>query len=125
MALTKSSAMVTLLGSTALTPGNSVNSASISIGYGCSIIANVTNGATGPTIGCSCMLQVSADNTTWLGTDDQRTAATTANGSTFFCFNLGVGGNDNGDWNYARIAFSGNTAQNVTVQAHASATSAI
>ncbi len=104
--------------------GATTNSSSITVGYGVSIIAQITNGATGPTIACSANLQVTTDaGTTWI-TKDSRTAGTTNNGVYAFVFDIGVAG-AGGDWTTVRIQFTGNTAQTVTIQADASSTTSL
>ena len=97
---------------------STTTSSSIQINYGISIIAQITNGVTPPTVACSVICQVSPDNTTWF-TYDTRTAGVTSSIDYSFSFNLGVGG-VGGDWLYARVQFTGNTGQAVTVQADAS-----
>ena len=101
--------------------GATTNSSSVTVSYGVSILAQVTNGVSGPTVGCSANLQATTDGgTTWL-TIDSRTAGT-ANATTYaFRFDLGVGGGG-GDWATVRVQFTGNTVQGVTVQADASST---
>jgi hypothetical protein len=123
--LTKSAAAAVLLASTTNTAGSTTNSTGQAIGYGCSIIATITNGGTGPTAGCTATLQVSADGTTWYSTDDTRGPGTGASAVGTHVFNLGVGGVSVGDWTNARIQFAGNTGQSVTCLAVASATSAL
>jgi hypothetical protein len=125
MALTKDTTAQSLLASTSNSAGGTTNSSAITVGYGCSIIATITNGGTGPTVACTATLQVSADNSTWYSTDDARPGSTTNSGVYTFKFDLGVGGVDGGDWKYARIQFSGNTGQAVTVSAVGSSTSAV
>ncbi len=101
------------------------NSAALAIGYGVSGIASITNGGTGPTIGCSFNLQVANDGGagTWF-TISSQTAGTTAAGVYTFPFSIGVGG-ANGDWGHYRTQFTGNTGQAVTVQADAESTTAL
>ncbi len=106
------------------TAGSTTNSSNITIGYGVDIIAQVSTGATGPTIGCSVNLQVTTDGgTTWI-TQQTRTAGV-ANTTTYpFEFSLGVAG-ASGDWATARVNFAGNTAQAVTCQVDASSTTSL
>ena len=105
--------------------GSTTNSSNLTVGYGASIIARVTNGATGPTAGCTVNLQVTTDGgTTWVTA--LSVLAGTAGGTTYaFLFTLGVGGESVGDWATARVQFTGNAAQAVTVQADASSTTSV
>lgn len=121
MALTK--AYTAAVGSgTSNTAGSTTNSSTLTIGYGISIVAKVTNGGTGPTVGCDVIIQVSHDGATWQEWD-RRTAGVTASTTYTFAFRLGIG--DGGDWLDARVQFSGNTAQTVTVQADAESTTSL
>ncbi len=121
MALTKSSQ--SLQASAANNANSTTNGAGFTIGYGVSGTAMITNGGTGPTVACTFNLQGSADNSNWF-TISSQTAGVAANGIYLFPFSLGVGG-ANGDWTYYRSQFTGNTVQNVTVQADASTTTAL
>jgi hypothetical protein len=104
--------------------GSTTTSSSITVNYGVSIIAQVLNGGTGPTIGCSVNLQATTDGgTTWI-TMDSRTAGTTNGANYAFRFDLGVCG-AGGDWATVRVQFTGNTGQAVTVQADASSTTSL
>lgn len=75
---------------------------------GCRIL----NGATGPTIGCTASVDLSPDNgtTIYIGAGGQFTAGVTNSAEYDGAFP------DFAGW-YARVVFSGNTAQNVTGQA--------
>ena len=97
---------------TTVVPGTPQNSTSIATGDGASLLATITNGATGPTVGATATLQVSADNTTFYSTSDVRQAGTTSAASYAFDFNVSL--SDYAAWAYARIQIGGNTAQNVT-----------
>jgi hypothetical protein len=121
MALTKS--YTAIQASTSNAAGATTDSSAATINYGLSIIAKVTNGATAPTVGCDVVLQVREAAGTWREYD-RRTAGTGSNGVYSFVFNLGVGG-AGGDWYEARIEFTGNTVQAVTVQADAESTTAL
>ena len=100
------------------------NSSNITVNYGVSIIAQILNGGTGPTVGCNANLQVTTDGgTTWI-TKDSRTAGTVASTNYAFVFDIGVGG-AGGDWATVRIQFTGNTGQAVTIQADASSTTSL
>jgi hypothetical protein len=84
----------------------------------------ITNGATGPTIGCDFVIEVSNDGgTTWFEWSRQ-TASTTNSAVTRFAFGLGIGGGG-GDFNRYRVKFTGNTGQAVTVQCDAMTTTAL
>lgn len=121
MALTKS--YTAMQASASNTAGSTTTPTAVLINYGISIIAKITNGGTGPTIGCDAVLEVSDDNSTFFELD-RRTAGTTASATYLFIFNLGIGG-AGGDWKYVRIKFTGNTGQTVTVQADCESTTAL
>jgi hypothetical protein len=100
------------------------NSSSITVNYGVSIEAQVTNGGSGPTVGCTVNLQATTDGgTTWI-TIDSKLAGVVANTTYSFRFDLGVCG-AGGDWGTVRVQFTGNTGQAVTVQADASSTTSL
>jgi hypothetical protein len=104
--------------------GATTNSSSITVNYGVSIICQITNGGTGPTVGCTVNLQATTDGgTTWV-TKDSKLAGTTNSASYTFVFDVGVGG-AGGDWATVRVQFTGNTGQAVTVQADASSTTSV
>jgi hypothetical protein len=81
----------------------------ISTKYGLGVTAQVTNGATGPTVACTFSLEVSNDNSVWR-TYFSATAATGNSVVTNWALNLGP------EWLYVRSKFTGNTAQAVTVE---------
>ncbi len=122
MALTRSAQTVQASASNAAAA--TTNSSAFAIGYGVSGIATITNGGTGPTIGCTFNLQVSNDGgSTWFTIASQTAGVT--NGAVYtFPFTLGVGG-AGGDWGHYRSQFTGNTAQTVTVQCDAESTTAL
>lgn len=74
-------------------------------------VCQVTNGATGPTIACDAIFELSRDNTNWIEVA-RATAGTANNGVYGFTFKCEPG------TQYSRIKFSGNTAQSVTVEAY-------
>ena len=74
------------------------------------LTALVTNGATGPTVGCDFVVQVSGDGASWKELSRQ-TAGTTAGGVYPLNYELPAG------VMYARPVFTGNTGQGVTVEA--------
>lgn len=71
--------------------------------------AKVTNGGTGPTVGCDFVIEVSNDNSDWHEWTRQ-TAGTTASTTYYFPFDLPA------PIRYARSKFTGNTGQAVTVE---------
>lgn len=74
------------------------------------ITAKITNGATGPTVGCTATVNISDDNSTWHFFASQ-TAPIAANGIYPLIF-------EPPRWaRYAQITFGGNTGQAVTVEA--------
>jgi len=79
--------------------------------YGGVVQARVTNGATGPTVGCSVTVNISVDNSTWRQFA-QVTAGTTNNGVYDYAFDLPA------PIMYSQVVFSGNTGQAVTVEAY-------
>jgi hypothetical protein len=106
------------------TAGSTTTSSALAVNYGVSGVAKVTNGGTGPTVGCDFVLEVSNDGgTTWFEWSRQ-TAGVTASTSYTFAFGLGAGGLG-GDFGHYRTKFTGNTAQSVTVQADAETTTAL
>lgn len=89
------------------TTGSSVN---LTTALGCSITGKITNGATGPTVACDFVVEVSNDNSDWH--EWFRGTAGTAN-SGVYSFPVVLPA----DILYARTKFTGNTAQSVTVEA--------
>lgn len=118
MALTKTAQSVQASASNGA--GSTTNSNAFDVNYGVSGVAVVTNGGTGPTVGCDVVVQVSNDGgTTWIEWSRQ-TAGTTSSATYRFPFALGIGAG--GDWGKYRVQFTGNTGQAVTVQADAQTT---
>lgn len=105
---------VTLKASGSNAAGATTNSSSLNMTTypGAVVTAQITNGATAPTVPCSAIVQVSSDGTTW-HTWAQGTAGLTA--STAYSFS----------WEipppvmYVNVKFTGNTDQAVTVAAQA------
>ena len=98
-------------------------SSSFDTNYGVSGVAKITNGGTGPTIGCDFVIEVSNDGgTTWFEWKRQ-TAPTINSAVTLFPFGLGIG--NGADFGKYRTKFTGNTAQAVTVQCDAETTTTI
>lgn len=120
MAATKSA--VTWLASTTNTAGSTQTGSTIdlSAGYGASIEAKITNGGTGPTIACDFIVEVSNDNFS-------------ADTKTLFRGTAGVVASAVAEWSivvpkeysYARVKFTGNTGQSVTVEATGTKVTAI
>lgn len=79
--------------------------------FGVVVMLKVTNGGTGPTIACDMIVQISRDNTNWI--EFARRTASAAN-SAESVFNVEIPASVL----YARTVFSGNTAQDVTVEAY-------
>jgi hypothetical protein len=121
MALTKSAQ--TPQASATNTAGSTATSSALAIGYGVSIIGKITNGATGPTVACDFVVQVSSDSGTTMIEYSRQTASAANNAVSTFVVNLGIGAG--GDWGHYKTVFTGNTAQSVTVQADAESTTAL
>lgn len=112
MALTK--AAVAFLASTSVIAGTPQTGSWIDLtgSYDTNVVAKITNGGTGPTIGCTVSIDLSPDNgtTVYVGAGGSFTAGLTASAVYTGEFALGSA-------MYARVVFSGNTAQNVAGQA--------
>ncbi len=122
MALTKSTQSVQASASNAAAA--TTTSSSFAINYGVAGVALITNGATGPTVACDFVVEMSNDGgTSWFEWSRQ-TAGVTNAGVYRFPFTFGVGGGG-GDWDHYRTKFTANTAQAVTVQADACTTTAL
>lgn len=80
---------------------------------GCTVQGKITNGGTGPTLGCRMRVQVSNDSSTWYDFSSE-TAGTTL-GTTYMMQPVVLPP----ETMYARTVFDGNTGQAVTVQADA------
>ena len=83
--------------------------------YKASILALIINGATGPTVACTATVDLSPDNgtTVYPGAGGSFQAGITASTTYAAEFSLPE------DTMYARVVFTGNTGQAVTVQADA------
>lgn len=89
------------------TTGSSVN---LTTAFGCAITGKITNGATGPTVACDFIVEISNDNAAWKVYSKQ--AGGTVNSAVYeFAVDLPA------PVLYARTKFTGNTAQDVTVEA--------
>ncbi len=105
------------------TAGSTTTGSANTTNYGVSGVAKITNGGTGPTVGCDFVIQVSNDGgTTWFEWSRQ-TAGVTNSGVYLFPWRLGIG--SGADFGHYRTVFTGNTAQSVTVQADAETTTTI
>jgi hypothetical protein len=95
------------------------------IGYGVSVVARMTNGATGPTVGCSFWVDLSADGAIPIITLPAVLHPITSGlATTYGPYDLGVGVGG-GNFAYYRTNFGGNTGQAVTVQADAQTTAGL
>lgn len=110
MTITKTAYAVTASASVAAAGSNTSSAIDLTTEKGCVITAKITNGATGPTVPCTCYIEVSNDNTNWKiwrsGQGD-----TTASIVRTFAFTLPK------EIMYARVRFTDNTVQAVTVEA--------
>ena len=104
MALTKTAQAVQASASNAA--GDTTNSAAFTTNYGVSGVAKITNGGTGPTVGCDFVIEVSSDGgTTWREWSRQ-TAGVAASTTYTFAFALGIGAG--ADFAHYRVRFLGN-----------------
>lgn len=71
----------------------------------------ISNGATGPTVGCDAQVQISVDGTNWREFSKQ-SASTAANATVDFHVEI------SSPVLYARVVFASNTGQAVTVEAN-------
>ena len=78
--------------------------------YAMGITAQITNGGTGPTVGCNATVNVSGDNVNFFFFA-QVTAGTTASTTYSWAFDIPP------EFAYAQVVFNGNTVQAVTVVA--------
>lgn len=116
MALTK--VTVAAQASASNTAGSTTTGSWINVGsstyaaYKMSLLAKVTNGGTGPTVGCTVRVDLSPDNgtTVYTGAGGSYLAGTANSGVYAASFDLPE------DTMYVRVAFTGNTGQTVTVQ---------
>lgn len=111
MAATKTNTVVQASGT--LTAGTPITSSVVTLTtYDfATVAALVTNGGTGPTLPAIVTIQVSMDNTTFWDAY-VFTAGTTLSTTYTFIQDLPAG------VQYAKVKFSGNTAQNCTVACH-------
>lgn len=117
---TATKAAVTFQSSGSNTSGSTTTGSSVDLttALEAGVTGVITNGGTGPTVGCDFIVEVSNDNSTW--TEFARATAPIAN-STTYTFPVHLPG-----WvMYARTKFTGNTGQTVTVAAHGSRVSSM
>lgn len=118
MAATKTSSAILASVSNAAAGTKTSSTINLTTSYGGLVTGKVTNGATGPTLGCTMTLNVSPNGSTfypWAA----GTAATANSAVTTFGFEIPLGAL------YANVVFTGNTAQSVTVEAQAEWVTAI
>ena len=118
MATTK--ADITLQSSTTNTAGSTATGTGVDLtdGYGAYVTAKITNGATGPTVGCDFVLDVSHDNTNWK--EFSRVTAGTDNSGVYeWTVRIPI------EVQHVRSVFTGNTGQSVTVECLGSEVSAV
>lgn len=110
MAATKSA--TTIQTSATNTAGSTATSSAVSLttAYGMLITGLITNGATGPTVPCDFVVEVSNDNTNWR-TYARYSAGVTNSAAYPFAVEVPPSAM------YARTVFTGNTGQSVTVEA--------
>lgn len=116
MSITRTKSVIQASASVAVSPTEVTSSWFALTGNETSILVKITNGATGPTIGCTCTVDLSPDaagTTIYPGAGGNFLAGTANAGvyATQFDFPRST--------MYARTRFGGNTAQAVTAQADA------
>lgn len=117
---TASKSIFSVQSSTSVAAGGSQTSGTLALAssLGSSVMARVTNGATGPTIGCDVILEYSDGGSGWF--EAARATAGVANSGVYdflFVVRPEIGS--------LRVRFTGNTGQAVTVEAHAHILSAV
>lgn len=97
------------------------NGASVDLrtAYGARFTGKITNGATGPTLGCQVRLQLSADGTNWFDKGGPQVCATGNAAVTPFTFGVDINGY------YARLVADSNTDEDVTLDAFVIVTTGI
>lgn len=112
MAATKTSR--TLLASTSNTAGSTTNGTewNASTAYGGVLFAKITNGGTGPTVGCDFVVYL-GESTGTKREYSRQTAPTTNSAVTEFEVDIPPGAM------FVNVTFTGNTAQAVTVESYA------
>lgn len=113
MAITKGTTAA--VASTASSAGGTVTGSWIDLtaSYSASLLAMITNTASGPTVGCTVRCDLSPDNgtTVYQGVAGIATGSTVASSTTYYAFPLPP------DVMYARAVFTGHTGSSVLVQA--------
>lgn len=95
------------------TAGSTTTGSAVSLttSYGCLMTAKITNGATGPTVACDFVVEVSNDNFSADTKEIFRATSSVANNAvSYYAFEVPA------SVLYARSKFSGNTVQSVTVE---------
>lgn len=119
MALTKND--VTFVSSQSCSAGGTVTGSFVDLSavYETDLVMKITNGATGPTVACSAILETTIDGGTTYFERARWTGGVANSGVYYFSdrIPLGVQG--------ARVRFTGNTGQAVTVEALASTVTAL
>ena len=112
MAATKTSRTIQTSGSN--TAGGTTNGTELDLStkYGALVCAKITNGATGPTVGCDVVVYV-GEATGTKREFRRATAGTTANGVYEFVFEIPPSAM------FVNVTFTGNTGQAVTVECYA------
>lgn len=80
-------------------------------GYGAIVQIKITNGATGPTVPAQCIVQTSADNSTYFAFTAPLVAGTTNSASYTWAVEIPIG------VMYLKLVAGSNTAQDVTITA--------
>lgn len=123
MALTKS-AETTLWSTTNLAVGTPQSTSAIQTYYGTTIVGNITNGGTGPSLPAVIRFDFSNDGSTNWRQGPTVVVGDTANSAvTYFTLSLGIGAG--ADYPYVRLTASGNTGQAVSLNAWAETTTAL
>lgn len=117
---TATKAAVTFQASASNTAGSTLTGSAIDLttALGCVVMGKITNGGTGPTIGCDFVVQVSEDNSTFREFA-RATAPVTNSAVTEFAVRLPK------EIMYAKTVFTGNTGQTVTCESYGQKVSSI
>lgn len=104
----------TLLASSTITAGTPTSGTELDLhtALGALVCAKITNGGTGPTVGCDFVVYVGEASGTKRELSRQ-TASTSNNGVTEFVVRIPP------EAMYVNVTFTGNTAQNVTAECYA------
>lgn len=112
MAATKTSRTIQASGSNAAGATTNGTELDLSTKYGAIVCAKITNGATGPTVGCDFVVYV-GEATTTKREFSRQTAPTTNNAVTEFVVEVPPSAM------FVNVTFTGNTGQAVTVECYA------